>query len=186
MRTVLTEFLVVIFNTILFQRRLFQRSAFKPAKKWGVAIMVCSLPEVRSYLKAVVSDINRQWLQNEEKMLQNVFLTIVNESQDPIERWQFGFQYGQFSTSEEQVRCNLQKLLRQVYSSTCFLPLLQGDYTFRIAVVDTSFEDIVGWLPIEQKQVPNAIEGEFLQLRTDICTVSPQVVYTMNQLTQTR
>lgn len=175
----LAEFLAVIFNSILFQRQLFQRSDFKTAKKWGVPIMMCSLPEVQSYLKAVVRDINRQWLESGSEMLQMIMLTIVDEQENPIERWQFGLQYGQFAKSEGQLRSDLQKLLRQVHSSVSFMPLLRGDCSFRIAVIDASSEDFTGWTPIEQKQVHNAIEGEFQQLQTEFCTVSSQIVYSL-------
>lgn len=180
MANFLAEFLIVIFNSILSQRQLFQRSAFKPAKKWGVSLMMCSLPEVQSYLKAAVSDINRHWLENESEMLQMVMLTIVDGQQNPIERWQFGVHYGHFAQSEEKLRGDLQKLLRQVHSSVSFMPLLQGDFTFKISVMDASSKAIIGWTPVQQKQVHNAIEGELQQLQTEFCTVSSQIVYSLH------
>ena len=81
------EFFEYSVNTILFQRGVYPAEDFTPVKKYGLAMLVSSDDQVKSYIKKIMSQLNK-WMQR-SKISKFVVVITSKETGEHVERWQF-------------------------------------------------------------------------------------------------
>lgn len=81
------EFFEYSINTILFQRGVYPAEDFTPVKKYGLNMLVSSDDQVKSYIKRIMSQLNK-WMQK-SKISRFVVVITSKETGEHVERWQF-------------------------------------------------------------------------------------------------
>lgn len=84
------EFFEYSINTILFQRGVYPAEDFTPVKKYGLNMLVSSDDQVKSYIKKIMSQLNRWMLKS--KISKFVIVITSKETGEHMERWQFDVQ----------------------------------------------------------------------------------------------
>lgn len=97
------EFFEYSINTILFQRGVYPAEDFTPVKKYGLNMLVSSDDQVKSYLKKILSQLNKWMLKS--KISKFVVVITSKETGENVERWQFDVQvFGKGSTKKSSSR----------------------------------------------------------------------------------
>jgi len=84
------EFFEYSINTILFQRGVYPAEDFTPVKKYGLNMLVSSDDQVKSYIKKIMSQLNK-WMMR-SKISKFVVVVTSKETGEHVERWQFDVQ----------------------------------------------------------------------------------------------
>lgn len=84
------EFFEYSINTILFQRGVYPAEDFTPVKKYGLNMLVSSDDQVKSYIKKIMSQLNKWMLKS--KISKFVVVITSKETGEHVERWQFDVQ----------------------------------------------------------------------------------------------
>ncbi|KAK5072823.1 Mitotic spindle checkpoint component mad2 [Lithohypha guttulata] len=182
------EFFEYSINTILFQRGVYPAEDFTPVKKYGLNMLVSSDDQVKSYIKRIMSQLNK-WMQK-SKISRFVVVITSKETGEHVERWQFDVNLlGRNSKSktrsggaenenadsntpaeadsektESQIQEEIQAIFRQITASVTFLPVLDGNCTFNVLVyADADSEVPLEWGDSDAKEIKN---GEKVQLRS--------------------
>lgn len=80
------EFLEVAVHCILYNRGLYPAGVFEKRKKYNVPVQMCIHPEVTSYIANVVDSVR---VMLESKDVEKVAMVILDQSQNPLERFVF-------------------------------------------------------------------------------------------------
>ena len=97
------EFFEYSINTILFQRGVYPAEDFTPVKKYGLNMLVSSDDQVKSYVKKIMSQLNKWMLKS--KISKFVVVITSKETGEHIERWQFDVQvFGKGSSKKSSSR----------------------------------------------------------------------------------
>ena len=97
------EFFEYSINTILFQRGVYPAEDFTPVKKYGLNMLVSSDDQVKSYVKKIMSQLNKWMLKS--KISKFVVVITSKETGEHIERWQFDVQvFGKSSSKKSSSR----------------------------------------------------------------------------------
>ncbi|KAJ9656693.1 Mitotic spindle checkpoint component mad2 [Neophaeococcomyces mojaviensis] len=181
------EFFEYSINTILFQRGVYPAEDFTPVKKYGLNMLVSSDDQVKSYIKKIMSQLNK-WMMK-SKISKFVVVITSKETGEHVERWQFDVQvFGKGSKqksskqevesenatpgtaelepekTEVQIQEEIQAIFRQITASVTFLPMLDGNCTFNVLVyADADSEVPLEWGDSDAKEIKN---GEKVQLRS--------------------
>ncbi|KAK5942840.1 Mitotic spindle checkpoint component mad2 [Knufia obscura] len=183
------EFFEYSINTILFQRGVYPAEDFTPVKKYGLNMLVSSDDQVKSYLKKILSQLNKWMLKS--KISKFVVVITSKETGENVERWQFDVQvFGKGSTkksssrstdkensdtsmpaaepepekTDAQIQEEIQAIFRQITASVTFLPMLDGNCTFNVLVYADADSDVpLEWGDSDAKEIKN---GEKVQLRS--------------------
>ncbi|KAK5075647.1 Mitotic spindle checkpoint component mad2 [Exophiala xenobiotica] len=183
------EFFEYSVNTILFQRGVYPAEDFTPVKKYGLNMLVSSDDQVKSYIKKIISQLNKWMLKS--KISKFVVVVTSKETGEHVERWQFDVQvFGKGASkksssrtadkenadpkppvadsepekTESQIQEEIQAIFRQITASVTFLPMLDGNCTFNVLVyADADSEVPLEWGDSDAKEIKN---GEKVQLRS--------------------
>ena len=90
------EFFEYSINTILFQRGVYPAEDFSAVKKYGLNMLVSSDDQVKSYIKKIMSQLNKWMIGG--KISKLVVVITSKETGEHIERWQFDVQIFSKST----------------------------------------------------------------------------------------
>jgi len=96
------EFFEYSVNTILFQRGVYPAEDFSPVKKYGLNMLVSSDDQVKSYIKKIISQLNKWMLKS--KISKFVVVITSKETGEHIERWQFDVQVFGKGSSKKSAR----------------------------------------------------------------------------------
>ena len=86
----MAEFFEYSINTILFQRGVYPAEDFTPVKKYGLNMLVSSDDQVKSYIKKIMSQLNKWMVKS--KISKFVVVITSKETGEHVERWQFDVQ----------------------------------------------------------------------------------------------
>ncbi|GBB91600.1 hypothetical protein RclHR1_00190013 [Rhizophagus clarus] len=154
---IVVEFFEFALNSILFQRAIYPPEDFKMVKKYGLNVLVTIDDSVKSYLKKLLTQVEA-WL-NAGK-ISKLILAIMNvETREILERWQFDIQIidednkenrgpggGKKQRAEQEIKNEIQAIIRQITASVTFLPVLEDECTFNIlAFTDKDAEVPAEW-----------------------------------------
>ncbi|KAJ3010870.1 Mitotic spindle checkpoint component mad2 [Thoreauomyces humboldtii] len=84
---IVIEFFNYGINSILFQRGLYPPEDFKISKKYGLNLLVSSHDGVRTYLQAVLSQLDK-WI-SAKKIAKLVLVISSKDTREVVERWAF-------------------------------------------------------------------------------------------------
>ncbi|KAK4642727.1 Mitotic spindle checkpoint component mad2 [Podospora bellae-mahoneyi] len=185
------EFFQYSIHTILFQRGVYPAEDFSAVKKYGLNMLVSSDDQVRSYIKKIMSQLDKWMLGG--KISKLVIVITDKDTGEHVERWQFDVQIfkkassssksktstpiGDENTGEErptatekekdkteaEIQQEIAAIFRQITASVTFLPQLSGNCTFNVLVyADADSEVPVEWGDSDAKEIKDA---EKVQLR---------------------
>ncbi|KAK0702463.1 DNA-binding protein [Apiosordaria backusii] len=184
------EFFQYSIHTILFQRGVYPAEDFSAVKKYGLNMLVSSDDQVRSYIKKIMSQLDKWMLGG--KISKLVIVITDKDTGEHVERWQFDVQIFKKSTSskssstkptpagdengeraaptekekektEAEIQQEIAAIFRQITASVTFLPQLSGNCTFNVLVyADADSEVPVEWGDSDAKEIKDA---EKVQLR---------------------
>ncbi|KAL5106077.1 hypothetical protein TcWFU_002026 [Taenia crassiceps] len=135
---VIADYFHVAINNILYIRGIYPEASFKQVKMFGRSVLITTDEELTDYLDCLISQI-KVWLSSGS--LKRLVLVIKSvKTEEVLERWQFNVVREEESPgltkNIEQVNNELSAIIRQIVSSSTFLPVLSSSYTFRgIAMV---------------------------------------------------
>ncbi|MCJ1486059.1 Mitotic spindle checkpoint component mad2 [Schaereria dolodes] len=181
------EFFDYCINTILFQRGVYPADDFTAVKKYGLNMLVSTDDQVKTYIKKIMSQLNK-WMIN-GKISKLVVVVTDKETGEHVERWQFDVQIfnksgkknsskaggdkenaalgdGETPTekTDKEIQDEIQSIFRQITASVTFLPQLDGNCTFNVLVYADADSDVpLEWGDSDAKEVKN---GEKVQLRS--------------------
>ncbi|KPI44427.1 Mitotic spindle checkpoint component mad2 [Cyphellophora attinorum] len=184
------EFFEYSINTILFQRGVYPAEDFSAVKKYGLNMLVSSDDQVRSYIKKIMSQLNK-WMRH-GKISKLVVVITSRETGEHVERWQFDVNVfdknskqrssrrtadkenenpqapavaePETEKSESQIQEEIQAIFRQITASVTFLPVLDGNCTFNVLVYADADSDVpMEWGDSDAKEIK---DGEKVKLRS--------------------
>ncbi|KXS17755.1 DNA-binding protein [Gonapodya prolifera JEL478] len=153
---IVTEFFEYGLNSILYQRGLYAPEDFKSFKKYGLHLLVSTDEKVQTYLKTLLSQVER-WLMA-SAISKLVLVIISKDTRETVERWQFDVQLEKDPKNqdasitsrglkpEKAIHDEIQAVLRQITASVSFLPILDEPCTFNVlAYTDKNAEIPPDW-----------------------------------------
>ncbi|VCU40755.1 Bgt-1952 [Blumeria graminis f. sp. tritici] len=84
------EFFHYSINTILFQRGVYPAEDFTAVKKYGLTMLVSSDDQVKSYIKKIMSQLDKWMVKG--KISKLVVVITSKDTGENVERWQFDVQ----------------------------------------------------------------------------------------------
>ncbi|KEG13270.1 rev7 [Trypanosoma grayi] len=178
-----TEFLGFAIYSILYQRGVYPHEEFKQVTRYGVQLMVSTDNDLNTYLTELLQQI-ATWLAADK--MRKLVLTISAADDDVVvERWAFdviveGTKGGAVKKkSEEEIRREIQAVIRQITASVAYLPLLQQHCTFDLLVyteLDTELPSGT-WEPSDPRLIPNSSEVKLRSFTTSYHRVAASVMY---------
>ncbi|KAJ3096364.1 Mitotic spindle checkpoint component mad2 [Phlyctochytrium bullatum] len=157
-------------------------------KKYGLNLLMTSDENVRSYLKQLLTQVDR-WIM--AKSVSKLVLAICRkDSMEVIERWQFdlaleesqpgtnGARKAQPKT-EKQINEEIAAILRQITASVSFLPVLSEPCTFNVlAYTDKNAEVPATWEDSDGLMIAqNAEQVKLRSFSTSVHRVDSMVAY---------
>ncbi|EPZ36287.1 mitotic spindle assembly checkpoint protein MAD2A [Rozella allomycis CSF55] len=187
---IITEFftltgniLFVYARSILFQRGIYPPEDFKKIKCYGLSLLVSCDSSLQAYLSKVMAQLTC-WL--EQKALQRFVLVLSDiDSRHVVERWQFDVFVEDCSNNTngkklEEIRKEIQAVIRQITASVTFLPILEGNYSFDLLVYTDkkkTTEIPEEWEDSDSRYVQNADHVRLRSFSTSFHKVEPTVAY---------
>ncbi|RGB31156.1 HORMA domain-containing protein [Rhizophagus diaphanus] len=172
---IVVEFFEFALNSILFQRAIYPPEDFKMVKKYGLNVLVTIDDSLKSYLKKLLTQVE-VWI-NAGK-ISKLILAIMNvETREILERWQFDIQIideenkenkgsggGKKQRTDQEIKNEIQAIIRQITASVTFLPVLEDECTFNIlAFTDKDAEVPAEWDDSDPLIIQNP---EYVRLRS--------------------
>ncbi|VDM31236.1 unnamed protein product [Hydatigera taeniaeformis] len=177
---VVAEYFNVAINNILYIRGIYPEASFKQVKKFGRSVLITTDEELSDYLSCLISQI-KVWMSSGS--LKRLVLVIKSVKTDEVfERWQFNVVKEEESSSVpknvDHVNSELSAIIRQIVSSSTFLPVLSSSCTFNLLVyVDKNTEVPDDWGETGPCFVPNSMHVQLRSFSTRIHKVESVVSY---------
>nr|CDS18474.1 mitotic spindle assembly checkpoint protein [Echinococcus granulosus] len=178
---VIADYFYVAINNILYIRGVYPEASFKQVKKFGRSVLMTTDEELIDFLNCLVKQM-KVWLSSDS--LKRLVLVIKSaKTEEVLERWQFNVVKGEESSSVEpksmdQVNNELSVIIRQIVSSSTFLPVLSSSCTFNLLVyTDINTEIPEGWDETGPCFVPNSTHVQLRSFSTRIHKVDSIVSY---------
>ncbi|CAB4480936.1 unnamed protein product [Rhizophagus irregularis] len=186
---IVVEFFEFALNSILFQRAIYPPEDFKMVKKYGLNVLVTIDDSLKSYLKKLLTQVE-VWI-NAGK-ISKLILAIMNvENREILERWQFDIQIideenkenkgpggGKKQRTDQEIKNEIQAIIRQITASVTFLPVLEDECTFNIlAFTDKDAEVPAEWDDSDPLIIQNP---EYVSLKNAFNKLNKQFITTKN------
>ncbi|CAB4409282.1 unnamed protein product [Rhizophagus irregularis] len=186
---IVVEFFEFALNSILFQRAIYPPEDFKMVKKYGLNVLVTIDDSLKSYLKKLLTQVE-VWI-NAGK-ISKLILAIMNvETREILERWQFDIQIideenkenkgpggGKKQRTDQEIKNEIQAIIRQITASVTFLPVLEDECTFNIlAFTDKDAEVPAEWDDSDPLIIQNP---EYVSLKNAFNKLNKQFITTKN------
>ncbi|EUB62327.1 Mitotic spindle assembly checkpoint protein MAD2A [Echinococcus granulosus] len=169
---VIADYFYVAINNILYIRGVYPEASFKQVKKFGRSVLMTTDEELIDFLNCLVKQM-KVWLSSDS--LKRLVLVIKSaKTEEVLERWQFNVVKEEESSSVEpksmdQVNNELSVIIRQIVSSSTFLPVLSSSCTFNLLVyTDINTEIPEGWDETGPCFVPNSTHVQLRSFSTRI------------------
>ncbi|KAK1927515.1 putative mitotic spindle checkpoint-related protein [Papiliotrema laurentii] len=154
-----TEFFEFSVNSILYQRGVYPSDDFKMIKKYGLPMLVTNDDSLKEYLSTILSQV-QAWLMSSS--ITRLVLAIKSvETDETLERWQFDIHTEDSPSSksnpvlpggakpakkkektEKEVQGEIREIMKQITSSTTFLPILEEECTFTLLAYTNDSPDV--------------------------------------------
>lgn len=145
------EYLGFSINNILYQRGVYPVDTFQQVRKYGMSLMVSTNEALNAYIANLLQQV-ANWVANNQCRLFAI-LIIDPRTEATLERWEItvevegrvdggGLVRPRHRKSEEDVRRELQAVLRQITASVSFLPLLSVPCAFDVVVYTSPDADV--------------------------------------------
>ncbi|XP_045162682.1 mitotic spindle assembly checkpoint protein MAD2B-like isoform X2 [Mercenaria mercenaria] len=160
---IFAEFLEVSIHLILYSRHLYPTGLFERRKKYNVPVQMCLHPDVTEYISKVIQSVKVMVVSGEVSM---VTLVVLDQSQNPIERFVFELGASASEDGEDPYLFRLEDALRGFLlklnvADTQLKPLPQEcswvvhvhtkESTADQFIQQKTFQDL-SWVPADRKQ----------------------------------
>ncbi|ORX33704.1 mitotic spindle checkpoint-related protein [Kockovaella imperatae] len=154
-----TEFFEYSVNSILYQRGVYPSDDFRMVKKYGIPMLITADESVKEYLQTILAQV-QEWLMS--SAISRLVLAIKSvETDETLERWQFEIHTDEAAANgtapkektstgakrkektEKEVQGEIREIMKQITSSTSFLPILDGECTFTLLAYTNDSLDAV-------------------------------------------
>lgn len=167
-------------NSILFQRGIYPSEDFQTVKKYDIPLVRVIDEDIKSYINQFLEQI-KKWVYGTK--LQKLILVIIDKDLgEGIERWEFELENNENPTTKEREKKEIQTIIRQITSSSAYLPILTGEYTFNILAY-TQDTPIVPteWADSQDLSLQGDVESvNFSRLNTGLHSVGTKVSYRLD------
>ncbi|KAH9599478.1 HORMA domain [Trypanosoma melophagium] len=180
---IVTEFLGFAIYSILYQRGVYPEEAFKSVTKYGVPLMVSTDKDLNAYLAEILQQI-ATWIAADK--VRKLVLTVANADDNVVvERWVFDIIVESVNgkngnkKSEEEIRCEIQAVIRQITSSVAYLPLLQKYCIFDLLLYTELDAELPSgkWEISDPRFIPNSSEVKLRSFSTSFHRLNAAVTY---------
>lgn len=178
------EFFEYGVNSILFQRGVYPMESFDRKTAYGLPVFVSNNTELNDYLHRFIDQL-KDWLV--KKTIQKLVLVVTSVAKkEDIERWQFNIECDKSAneTTEQttkpvqEIRKEMQAVIKQIVSSVTFLPYIDERCTFDLlAYTDADGEVPTAWEDGDEHYISNAEEVKLKSFSTLLHKVDMAVCY---------
>lgn len=183
--TLITDYFHIACNLILYQRGVYAESEFGWEKWHGMSVMMTKNPELKAYFEQILSQVERWQMECD---LQKLILVFMTQKGDPVERWTFNIEkevndpktdtVALTEEIEKGIQDRIQRILRQVTSSSSYLPMRQDRLSFELLVhVGRSTPIPKCWSDSDPKIIKNGMEVRLHSFSTALQNVQSSVCY---------
>lgn len=201
---VVCDYFEFAINNILFQRGIYPSEDFQTVRKYDLPLLIAIDEDIKSYIDKFLTQI-KKWVYG--TTLQKLVLVIMDKvTGQSVERWEFNLEIfnnndsndnnemmidsndntnGQAdklltTKSKDLIKKEIQAIIRQITSSTTYLPVLDGEFTFNILVyTDHNTNHIPHeWCDTKDESLSGEIESvDFSSFKTNLHSVGTKVSY---------
>ncbi|KAI5953402.1 MAD2 [Candida jiufengensis] len=140
---IVSDYFEFAINSILYQRGIYPQEDFKIVKKYDLPMIINNDEDVSNYIENIMKQL-KKWIYG-KKITKLIVVIISKSTGENLERWEFNIEIkdNEEPTQQEEVspkdKSEIQKeiraIIRQITSSSSFLPILKNDeYTFNVLV----------------------------------------------------
>ncbi|KAG5477306.1 hypothetical protein LSCM4_04524 [Leishmania orientalis] len=182
-----TEYLGFAINNILYQRGVYPPEDFQQVKKFGLPLMISTDADLNAYLAELLQQI-ASWIAHGTCRRLVLLITDV-QSERTLERWEISIEAepaassshlrGGGRKSEEEVRCEIQAVMRQITASVSFLPVIAQPCAFDLLVYTSVNAQLpsTAWEPSDPQVLKRGVEVKLRSFTTSFHHVDTNVVY---------
>lgn len=186
---VVCDYFEFAINSILFQRGIYPAEDFQTVRKYDLPLLIAIDEDIKSYIDKFLTQI-KKWVYGTK--LQKLVLVIIDKlTGESVERWEFNLEIFNENNdnnddntnngkSKDLIKKEIQAIIRQITSSTTYLPILDGEYTFNILVyTDHNTNQIPHeWCDTKDNSLLGEIESvDFSSFKTNLHSVGTKVSY---------
>ncbi|KAK7194554.1 Mad2-like HORMA domain containing protein [Novymonas esmeraldas] len=181
-----TEYLGFAVNNILYQRGVYPPDDFDQVRKYGVPLMISTDADLNAYLAELLQQI-ASWIAH--GTCRRVVLLITDvEAARTMERWEIDIQtdpaaahttHGSRRRSEEDVRRDIQAVMRQITASVSFLPVMAQPCAFDLLVYTSTNAAVpsAAWEPSDPQVLQGGTAVKLRSFATSHHLIDTSVVY---------
>lgn len=194
------EFFDYAINTILYQRGIYPSDDFEHVRKYDLNMLVTSDPEVKAYIKKIMSQLH-DWLLK-GKISKLILAITSKDSGEAVERWQFDVEIlspaqnhdpaqteaskqiisQEATKSKEEIQKEIQAIVRQITASVTFLPVLSEPCTFNVLVYGEGDINVPSeWADSDPRLIQNAELVSLRSFTTDKHKIQTSVAYQLGK-----
>eukprot|EP00461_Guttulinopsis_vulgaris_P002324 UN02325 len=172
-------------NTILYQRGVYDPDSFQAVKKYNLRLYVTTDEKLAEYIKTILKQLTA-WLQDGTVRKLVLALQTV-DSQETIERWVFNVETNEAALADKtmvgeknvkEIQQEIAGVMRQITSSSSFLPLIDVPCTFDTLIYTTYDSNIPqDWELSDPKFITKSHEVRFRSFDTFFHKVDTSVTY---------
>lgn len=179
-----TEYIGFAINNILYQRGVYPPEDFQQVKKYGLPLMISTDSELNTYLSELLQQIAR-WISHGACRRLVLLITDV-ASEQALERWEINIEAEPDASwqrrpkkSEEDVRREIQAVMRQITACVSFLPVIPVPCAFDLLVYTSVDAQVpsTAWEPSDPQVIKGGTKMKLRSFTTTIHHVDTNVVY---------
>lgn len=178
-----TEYLGFAINSILYQRGVYPPEDFQQVRKYGLPLMISTDAELNAYLAELLQQI-AAWISH--RACRRVVLLITDvQAERTLERWEINIDAEPPSRaaasrkSDDDMRREIQAVMRQITSCVSFLPLMAQPCAFDLLVYTTTTAAVpsAAWEPSDPQVLKGGTEVKLRSFTTPFHHVDTSVAY---------
>lgn len=182
-----TEYLGFAINNILYQRGVYPPEDFQQVKKYSLPLMISTDTELNAYLAELLQQIAR-WIGHGACRRLVLLITDV-ATEHTLERWEINIDTDPNAASavssrrptrsEEDVRREIQAVMRQITACVSFLPVIAVPCAFDLLVYTSTDAPVpsTAWEPSHPQVLKGGTEVKLRAFNTTFHHVDTNVVY---------
>ncbi|KAG5502902.1 hypothetical protein JKF63_04673 [Porcisia hertigi] len=186
-----TEYLGFAINNVLYLRGVYPPEDFQQVKKYGLSLMISTDADLNAYLADLLQQI-ASWIAQGACRRLVLLLTDV-QSERTLERWEINIEaepeaptsssssrmHGGGRKSEEDVRSEIQAVMRQITACVSFLPVLVQPCAFDLLVYTSANAQVpsTAWEPSGPQVLKGSTKVKLRSFTTSYHHVDTNVAY---------
>lgn len=183
---IVCEYFTFAISSILYIRSVYPDEYFIQKKHYDIPLNLIDEPNVKAYISHTVNGIQALMEQHKAKKL--IVVLVDKESDETMERWSFNIDQDDghegVAPTKQSVQLDIRGIMRQIVSTSSFLPSFVSALSFRILIVtddDTPIES--KWMECDPHFIPNSETVDLKSFGTGSHKISTSVSYRVDDST---